>query len=298
LSNKGKFRRFRFGVCIRLVLFLAAVFIFVPLQAQTRTQTETKPPEKKEQKKPRQKRPAEVRPPQKREQARPRDRRPAETRPQEKREQARPREKRPAETRPPEKREPVRPREKKPAKTRPPEKREQAETRPPEKKEQAKPPDRKEAETGPPEKKPAGVQAPDGAHVEEIIKISKLKKEIQKFTIKRNIFSPDIMKPNVPAQRFPTTEMMRTQKEAETKVEQEKKSVLQAEIENNFSYEGYVLKDSGNIALVSLNAEFYAVGEGDIVAEKVTIIIIEKETITVEFDNNIFEIQLKGDEPK
>jgi hypothetical protein len=125
-----------------------------------------------------------------------------------------------------------------------------------------------------------------------------LTKEIQKFTIKRNIFSPDIMKPNVPAPQLPIREMLPPEKEIENKVEQEKRSVLQEEIENNFSYEGYVVKDSKNIALVSLNGEFYAVGEGDIVEEKITIIIIDKETITVEFDNNIFQIQLKGDEQK
>jgi hypothetical protein len=286
LSNKGKFGRFRFGVCIRLLLFLAAVFIFIPLQAQTRTQAETKPPEKKEQKKPRDKRQAETRTPGKREQARPRDKRQTETRPPEKREQKRPRDKKQTETKTPEKKKQARPRGKR-----------QTETKPPEKREQAKSPAKKQVETKPPEKKPAGVQAPGGANVEEIIKISKLTKEIQKFTIKRNIFSPDIMKPNVPAPRLPSSEMLRTQKE-ENKVEQENKNVLQEEIENNFSYEGYVVKDSKNIALVSLSAEFYAVGEGDIVAEKITIIIIEKETITVEFDNNIFEIQLKGDEPK
>ncbi|NIM13557.1 MAG: hypothetical protein GTO45_15700 [Candidatus Aminicenantes bacterium] len=230
MSSKGNCLRFRFGVCIRVLLFLGAVFIFIPLQAQTRTQAEIKTPEKKEQKRPRDKR--------------------------------------------------------------------QEETRTPEKKEQARPPAKKQAETKIPEKKPATVQAPIGANVEEIIKISKLTKEIQQFTIKRNIFSPDIMKPNVPAPQLPSREMLRTQKEAENKVEQQKKSVLQEEIQNNLSYEGYVVKDSKNIALVSLNGEFYTVGEGDIVEEKITIIIIEKETITVEFDNNIFEIQLKGDEQK
>lgn len=192
MSNKGKCLRFRFGVFIRLLLFLGAVFIFIPLQAQTRTQVETKTLEKK----------------------------------------------------------------------------------------------------------PAKVQAPTGANVEEIINISKLTKEIKKFTIIRNIFSPDIMRPNVPPPRLPTREMLLPKKEAENTVEQEKKSVLEEEIRNNLSYEGYVVKDSKNIALVSLNGEFYAVGEGDMVDEKITIIIIEKETITVEFDNNIFEIQLKGDEQK
>lgn len=174
----------------------------------------------------------------------------------------------------------------------------QAEIKTPDKKEQAKPPAKKQAETKAPEKKPAKVQAPAGANVEEIINISKLTKEIKKFTIKRNIFSPDIMKPNVPPPRLPTREMLLPKKEDENKVEQERQSVLEEEIRNNLSYEGYVVKDSKNIALVSLNGEFYAVGEGDMVDEKITIIIIEKETITVEFDNNILEIQLKGDEQK
>lgn len=220
LSNKGNRLRFRFGFCIRLLLFLGVVFIFIPFQAQTRTQAEIKTPDKKEQ----------ARPPAKK----------------------------------------------------------QTETKTRDKKEQAKTRDKKQAK----------VPAPTGANVEEIIKISKLTKEIQKFTIKRNIFSPDIMKPNVPAPQLPTREMLLPKKEEENKVEQEKQSVLQEEIENNFSYEGYVVKDSKNIALVSLNGEFYAVGEGDMVDEKITIIMIKKETITVEFDNNIFEIQLKGDEQK
>jgi hypothetical protein len=239
LSSKGNCLRFRFNVCIRLLLLLGALFIFIPLQAQTRTQAENKTPDNKEQ----------ARPPAKEQ---------AETKTRDKKKQSKPLVKK------------------------------QEKTKIPEKKEQVKPRDNK----------PVKVPASTGANVEEIINISKLTKGIQKFTIKRDIFSPDIMRPNVPAPRLPTQEMLLPKKEDEKKVEQEKKSILEDEIRNNLSYEGYVVKNSKNIALVSLNGEFYAVSEGDIVDEKITIIMIEKEAITVEFDNNILEIQLKGEEQK
>jgi hypothetical protein len=145
---------------------------------------------------------------------------------------------------------------------------------------------------------PEQTQAPAApVKANEIITVSKLAKKNPEFTINRDIFSPDIIKPNAPGQGPPPQEFRPPQEQSEKKEDEKKTSkVLEDEIRNNLSYEGYVVKSSKNVALVNSNGEFYAVGVGDLVVEKIKIIKIEKEAITVEYDNNVFEIPLKGDE--
>jgi len=129
---------------------------------------------------------------------------------------------------------------------------------------------------------------------EEIIRFSKLEKEMKKFAINRDVFSPSPIKPINPAGRVKLPPLPPPQ-EIKKKAEEEKEKDIEDEIRRSLFFEGYVIKNSKNHALVSVNGEFFAVAAGDMVLEKITIIKIEKKTIKVEVDAKVFEIQLKGD---
>jgi len=134
---------------------------------------------------------------------------------------------------------------------------------------------------------------------QEIILISKLEKSNNlEFTLKRDIFSPDPIKPADPLAKpiklLPPPPPPVIEKKPEVKIDE--KEEIENQIRGSLFYEGYVLKNSKNFALVSMNGEFYAVTTGDMVQERVKIAKIQREAITVEVKSYSFEIQLKGDE--
>jgi hypothetical protein len=134
---------------------------------------------------------------------------------------------------------------------------------------------------------------------DEIISISKLDKAAKEFSINRDIFSPDLMKPAAPGSvRQEVTPSLPQPLPGEIKKEipsVDPKAEIEKEIQG-LSYEGYVVKNSKNCALVSLNGEFFAVTVGETILEKIKIIKIDKKTITVEVESYEFEIQIKEDE--
>ena len=138
----------------------------------------------------------------------------------------------------------------------------------------------------------------------EIIKLSQLEKlqeekEKKEFSIERDIFSP--------FKRKITTSKMQTElpppppppvKMEEEKVKDEKQDQMQVvnEVLQSVAYEGYVMRNSKQVALLTVNGEFYVVGKDDILMEKIKIINVDKKFITVEVESNVIEINLKGDD--
>ena len=139
----------------------------------------------------------------------------------------------------------------------------------------------------------------------EIIKVSQLKKlqeegEKKEFSIERDIFSPfkrKITKSKIKAE-LPPPPPPPVDREEEKKVKDEKPDQMQVvnEILQNVAYEGYVMRNSKQVALLTVNGEFFVVGKDDILMEKIKIINVDKKFITVEVDSNVIEINLKGDE--
>jgi len=132
---------------------------------------------------------------------------------------------------------------------------------------------------------------------EEILNDKRLARDVSKFSISRDIFSPDTMAPpseNLEIKR-PTPPPPEI-KPPEPKTEEQIVKDSQDEVKRTLFYEGYVIKPPKNFALVSMNGEFYAVGAGDMVLDKFKIIKIDRKTITVEIDSREIEIQLKGDD--
>jgi hypothetical protein len=132
----------------------------------------------------------------------------------------------------------------------------------------------------------------------EIIMLSKLDKPVEEFSIKRDIFSPDPMVPIDPRRApvaMPPPKPVTEQKPPE-KPEVDQEALLENEIRSNLFYQGYVIKNSQNFALVSMKGESYAVTSGDTVLERIKILKIDRKQIEVEVDSYTFEIQLKEDE--
>ena len=132
---------------------------------------------------------------------------------------------------------------------------------------------------------------------DEIIRISKLDELAKEFSITRDIFSPDLMRPVDPGsgrQQFtPPPPPPPVNQQELPKVDTG--AIIEEEIQG-LAYEGYVIKNSKNYALVSMNGEFFAVTVGDIILEKIKIIKIDRKSIKVEVDSHEFEIQIKEDE--
>jgi hypothetical protein len=139
----------------------------------------------------------------------------------------------------------------------------------------------------------------------EIIKVSQLEKlqkekEKKEFSIERDIFSPfkrKFKKSKVQSELPPPPPPAKMEEEEE-KVKDEKSDQMQVvnEILQSVAYEGYVMRDSKQVALLTVNGEFFVVGKDDILMEKIKIITVDKKFITVEVDSNVIEINLKGDD--
>ncbi len=138
----------------------------------------------------------------------------------------------------------------------------------------------------------------------EIIKVSQLKKlqeekEKKEFSIERDIFSPFKRKITTSKTQIelppPPPPLVKMEEE---KVKDEKQDQMQVvnEILQSVTYEGYVMRDTKQVALLTVNGEPFIVSKDDILMEKIKIIKVDKKFITVEVDSNVIEINLKGDD--
>jgi hypothetical protein len=129
----------------------------------------------------------------------------------------------------------------------------------------------------------------------EKINVSKLKKEKKEFSIERDIFSPvkrkiNVRKPDDTPVLPPKPE--KTPKKKIPKVEED----VSEEVMQNVAYEGYVIRNGKNLALLTVNGEFFVVGKDDIILEKYKIVNVDRKTVTIEVDSQEVEITLKGDD--
>lgn len=78
--------------------------------------------------------------------------------------------------------------------------------------------------------------------------------------------------------------------------EKEKQKTIQEEISQSIAYEGYLIKNGRKTALLSVSGDFFYVGEGDTILDKIRIIGITQETVVIEYEDQKFEIRLKGEQ--
>jgi len=120
----------------------------------------------------------------------------------------------------------------------------------------------------------------------ELLKLSLLAKPARVFTLKLDIFqgrgAADQESGRPGAATAPAQE------------EKLQKSITE-EIQQSVSYEGFIVKDARKSALLNVSGEFFVAGEGEVLLEKIKILKISKDVVTIEYDNQPYDIRIKGD---
>ena len=68
------------------------------------------------------------------------------------------------------------------------------------------------------------------------------------------------------------------------------------EIAQSVAYDGFIMKNAKPLALLNISGEFFTVGEGESVLNKIRILKISREMVTIEYDGLPYEIRIKGDD--
>lgn len=123
----------------------------------------------------------------------------------------------------------------------------------------------------------------------ELLKLSLLQKPAASFTLKLDLFSSN--RPGAGDNRAQTTTAQMPAAQAETL----KKSIAE-EISQSISYEGFIIKNSIKSALLNVSGEFFVVSEQDQILDKIRILKISKDVVTIEYDNQPYDIRIKGDQ--
>jgi len=122
----------------------------------------------------------------------------------------------------------------------------------------------------------------------ELLKLSLLEKPTPVFTLKQDIFngalSADGESRSGSQQELQPAQITAAQK------------TIAEEIFQSISYEGYVIKNAKKSALLNVSGEFFMVGEQDQILDKIKILKISKNVVTIEYENQPYDIKIKGDE--
>jgi hypothetical protein len=119
----------------------------------------------------------------------------------------------------------------------------------------------------------------------ELLKLSLLEKPSPLFALKLDIFRGGAGVNSAqadPAQK-PTLQAEALQRS------------IAEEIAQSVSYEGFIVKDTRESALLNVSGEFFIVSEQDTILDKIKILKISKDAVTIEYDNQPYVIRIKGD---
>lgn len=122
----------------------------------------------------------------------------------------------------------------------------------------------------------------------ELLKLNLLEKPAPAFTLKLDIFNGNISSGG-DSRPGNQQELQPTQAAAAQKT-------IAEEIFQSISYEGYVIKNAKKSALLNVSGEFFMVSEQDQILEKIKILKISKNIVTIEYENQPYDIKIKGDE--
>jgi hypothetical protein len=134
----------------------------------------------------------------------------------------------------------------------------------------------------------AATPAPGPAPV-ELLQLDRLQQPARRFTLKMDIFRSG--GDNGPAR--PTANAA-----GPTPVQAEvlQRSIAE-EIAQSVSYEGFIVKNDKPLALLNVSGEFFTVGEQESILDKIRLLKITREMVTIEYDGQPYEIRIKGDQP-
>ena len=117
----------------------------------------------------------------------------------------------------------------------------------------------------------------------ELLKLSLLRKPAPGFSIRSDIFQAGGSSAQVDA-ALPAGQAESLQRS------------IAEEIAQSVTYEGFILKNARRLALLNVSGDFFSVGEGDMVLNKIKVVKIAKEKVTIDYDGQEYEIFIKGEQ--
>jgi hypothetical protein len=123
----------------------------------------------------------------------------------------------------------------------------------------------------------------------ELLKLSLLQKPVARFTLKLDIFNG--IRPSAGGNRAQTTQGQMPAAQAEAL-----QKTIAEEISQSINYEGFIIKNSKKSALLNVSGEFFVVSEQDLILDKIKILKISKDAVTIEYDKQPYDIRIKGDQ--
>ncbi|HUU05816.1 MAG TPA: hypothetical protein VMZ49_08075 [Patescibacteria group bacterium] len=120
----------------------------------------------------------------------------------------------------------------------------------------------------------------------ELLKLGLLQKPAPRFTLKLDVFNGnrDAGDDNRGQELVPAARAEALQK------------TIAEEISQSISYEGFIVKNAKRSALLNVSGEFFLVSEQEQILDKIRILKISKEAVTIEYDNQLYDIRIKGDQ--
>jgi len=123
----------------------------------------------------------------------------------------------------------------------------------------------------------------------ELLKLSLLQKPAAPFTLKLDLFNSSRPAAGGDSGQAAQGQMPAAQAEAL------QKSIAE-EIAQSITYIGIIVKNSKKMALLDVSGESFIVSEQDMILDKIRILKIGRETVTIEYDNQPYDIRIKGDQ--
>jgi hypothetical protein len=123
----------------------------------------------------------------------------------------------------------------------------------------------------------------------ELLKLSLLEKTAPRFTCKLDIFNGAAAQAGSNGSRENSLPANAAQAEAVQKT-------IAEEISQSISYEGFIVKNAKNSALLNVSGEFFIVSEQDVILDKIKILKITRDVVTIEYDHQPYDIRIKGEQ--
>lgn len=122
----------------------------------------------------------------------------------------------------------------------------------------------------------------------ELLKMSLLNRPAARFTLKLDIF-------NGSSEAAGNSSQAGQKQTPAAQAETLQKSIAE-EIAQSISYEGFIVRNLKKSALLNVSGEFFVVGEQETILDKIKILKISKDVVTIEYENQPYDIRIKGDQ--
>jgi len=118
----------------------------------------------------------------------------------------------------------------------------------------------------------------------ELLRLSLLEKPAPRFTVKLDLFrggEPAAQQPPVRAGDPVPAETLQQS--------------IADEIAQSVSFDGLIMKEGTPLALLNVSGDFFTVREGESILNKIRILKITREAVTIEYDGQPYDIRSKGE---